>query len=472
MLAKFRPVVILIRREVRDQFRDWRIILPVLILTLIFPWLLNMTARTLTDFFMRYGGEIIGDRLLPFLLLLVGFFPITVSLVIALESFVGEKERRSIEPLLSSPLEDWQLYLGKLVASLVVPILSSYLGIAVYLVGIVRQLNWNPSLELLLLVILLTTIQGVVMVSGAVVISTQTTSVRAANLLASFIIVPMALVLQGETVAIFWGYIDLLWWVVLGELLIAGMLIRMGVVYFSREELLGRELDSINLRWSWQVFKKAFVGKARTPGEWVVREIPNTISRLLLPIGIMIGLQLAGILLGASQANSLQIPASTFQEFDQVSIFMENLEQLDFFTVKSIPYLWLHNLRALSLAAFLGIFSFGVLGILIIMLPLAIIGFIMAAVSSSLSPLVFFSAFVLPHGVLEIPVLVIAGAAILRLGATLTTPARGKTIGEAWLGAFADWTKVMLGIAVPLLLGSAILEVLITPRIALMILGS
>ena len=46
------------------------------------------------------------------LLMVVGFFPISVSLVIALESFVGEKERHSLEPLLSSPLTDAELYLG------------------------------------------------------------------------------------------------------------------------------------------------------------------------------------------------------------------------------------------------------------------------------------------------------------------------------------------------------------------------
>ncbi len=33
MLAKLRPVFIVTRREVRDQFRDWRILVPIVILT-------------------------------------------------------------------------------------------------------------------------------------------------------------------------------------------------------------------------------------------------------------------------------------------------------------------------------------------------------------------------------------------------------------------------------------------------------
>ncbi len=133
------PVWVITRREVRDQFRDWRIVFPIVLLTSFFPWLLNFTAEQLSGFMHRYGAPLIGDRMVPFLLMMVGFFPITISLVIALESFVGEKERRSLEPLLGSPLEDWQLYLGKLLAALVAPLLAALLGTLVYLVGIYRS---------------------------------------------------------------------------------------------------------------------------------------------------------------------------------------------------------------------------------------------------------------------------------------------------------------------------------------------
>src|SRR3989338_2237074 len=108
--------LIITRREVIDQLRDWRIIFPVVVLTLFFPLLMDFTAKEAVGFVTRYGAPVIGDRLIPFLLMVVGFFPISVSLVIALESFVGEKERHSIEPLLSSPLSNLQLYVGKTLA--------------------------------------------------------------------------------------------------------------------------------------------------------------------------------------------------------------------------------------------------------------------------------------------------------------------------------------------------------------------
>ncbi|HLE52349.1 MAG TPA: ABC transporter permease subunit, partial [Anaerolineales bacterium] len=128
MLNNLRPALVVARREVRDQFRDWRIIGPVFLLAIIFPSVMNYAAGQLIQLAQRYGARVELEQLVPFLLMVVGFFPVTVSLVIALESFVGEKERRSIEPLLTTPLSDLQLYLGKLLAAMVPPLLASYLG--------------------------------------------------------------------------------------------------------------------------------------------------------------------------------------------------------------------------------------------------------------------------------------------------------------------------------------------------------
>ena len=87
------------------------------------------------------------------------------------------------------------------------------------------------------------------MVSSAIVISVQATTIRAANLLASFVVVPVAFLLQGETVLIFWGNEDVLWFAIIGVTLLAGLLVRLGLSHFRREYLLGREIDTINLKW-------------------------------------------------------------------------------------------------------------------------------------------------------------------------------------------------------------------------------
>jgi len=330
LIQQLSPALIITRREVRDQFRDWRIIFPIVVLTIFFPALMNFTAKQAVSFVERYGAPLVGDRLIPFLLMVVGFFPISVSLVIALESFVGEKERHSIEPLMCSPLNDWQLYLGKLLAAMVPPLMASYLGIIVYLGGVYFQVGWYPDATLLIQIVLLTTVQALVMVSGAVVVSSQTTSVRAANLLASFIIIPMALLIQGESIIMFWARYNVLWWAIFGQVLISGLLIRVGIAHFSREELLGRELDALNLRRNWGIFKRAFLGQARSPWDWFRSEITVTVRALTIPIGFMALALVAAILIGAGQARVFVLPASllNWQQLDQG--FISGLESIRF----------------------------------------------------------------------------------------------------------------------------------------------
>ena len=78
-----------------------------------------------------------------------------------------------------------------------------------------------PEPILLAQVLALTTMEGVVMVAGAVVVLTRATSVRAANLLASFIIIPMALLVQVEAIILFQAIYDAMWGIVLALLVVA-----------------------------------------------------------------------------------------------------------------------------------------------------------------------------------------------------------------------------------------------------------
>jgi len=98
VFSKLELSFVIVKREVRDQFRDWRITLPIIFLTGVFPFIIGFVSNQVVRFVQSYDAEIIAENMIPFFLLVVGFFPVTVSLVIATESFVGEKERRRIEP--------------------------------------------------------------------------------------------------------------------------------------------------------------------------------------------------------------------------------------------------------------------------------------------------------------------------------------------------------------------------------------
>lgn len=143
--------------------------------------------------------------------MIVGFFLIMFSLVIAVETFVGEKEIDSLEPLLGTLLSNSSLYLGKLIAATALPLIASYIGIAAYLAWLFNMIQYAADTGVPIQILLFTTMEALLMVTGAVVVSTHTTSVRAANLLASFIIIPMALLLQAESVLLFRGSYGRLW---------------------------------------------------------------------------------------------------------------------------------------------------------------------------------------------------------------------------------------------------------------------
>jgi len=110
--------------------------------------------------------------------------------------------------------------------------------------------------------------------------------------------------------------------------------------------------------------------------------------------------------------------------------------------------------------------------LLVLMMPIAFLAYIAGNLAlTGSSPWMFLLALVLPHGILEIPAIILGGATILGLGATLTGQAQGKSLGEAFVIAMAGWARVTVGLVVPLFLLAAILEVYLTPRVAVWLLG-
>jgi uncharacterized membrane protein SpoIIM required for sporulation len=468
LLKKLRVALVIAEREVRDQFRDWRIIFPILGLTLFFPFLMNLTAQQMLDFVTNYGATIIGERMVPFLLMIVGFFPISVSLVIALESFVGEKERSSIEPLLNTPLEDWQLYVGKLLSSTVPPLVGSYLGMAIYLIGLAYKGITLPPADLLFLIFILTTVQAFMMVSGAVVVSSQATSVRAANLLASFIVIPMALLIQGESVVMFWADYQVLWMAVLGVIVLGILLIRIGLAHFQREELLGREIDVLNFRWGWQVFWRRFTGSAHSVREWYRVSLPQALREMRLSILVTLLVGITGLLVGYLGFRQYFLRVSPDQLQDVYQNAQLLLQAWPFGDFRPVLGIFWQNSRALLVGFVLGYLSLGVLGLLPLMATMGIAGYLLMLLSGNGLPLITFAALIVPHGIFEIPAAILSTAAVLHSGAILVTPNSTKTVGEVWLTTLADWFKIVIGLVIPLLFLAAIIEAWITPRIALL----
>jgi uncharacterized membrane protein SpoIIM required for sporulation/ABC-type transport system involved in multi-copper enzyme maturation permease subunit len=472
MFSKLRLVWLVAGRELKDQARDWRVLAPMIILVIAFPFLMNEFAKQTVDFLNQYEANLILDRFVPFSIMIIGFFPITISLVVALEAFVGEKERGTIEPMLSAPLDNWQLYFGKLLVGVATPLIASYLSIALYLVLVVRQNLTLPSPMVMLQLMLLTTAHAMLMVSAAIVISVQSTSVKAANLLASFIVLPVALLMQGEAVLLFWGNEHILWLAIVGVLIISLLLIRVGIAHFQREYLLGREIDVINMRWVWNTFWRYFMGGAKSFGQWYGSVLPAALRRiapaaLAVTLIAFISLWMGYDWIMANAAGLIN--KATPERLQKIETSISNLPDLTNLQGSlNAPFLFMNNTRAVAVIFFAGLFSFGVLGILIYMLNIGVIGGLYALFELlGMQPLPMFLAGVVPHGIFELPALMIGSAVALYMGAALVTPQTGKSMGEIILELLADWVKIFFGVVIPLLAVAALIEAYVTPGLLL-----
>jgi len=111
-------------------------------------------------------------------------------------SIIGEKIEQSMEPLLSTPITDSELLLGKTIASFLPCILMVYLGAVIFMtltdlttysnIGRIFFPNWNMAFILLIAVPL----SSILSIQLNVIISSRVNDVRTANQLGLLLFVP------------------------------------------------------------------------------------------------------------------------------------------------------------------------------------------------------------------------------------------------------------------------------------------
>jgi stage II sporulation protein M len=130
----------------------------------------------------------------------------------------------------------------------------------------------------------------------------------------------------------------------------------------------------------------------------------------------------------------------------------------------SAPFIFAHNIRAIILILLAGLVSFSVLGVLVYIVNLSTVGALLGVFQLlGYSPVTLAVYGLLPHGIFEVPALILASAAMLRIGVGLVTPQVGRSMGEVVLELLADWAKIVVGLAVPMLLIAALIETYVTP---------
>jgi len=309
-----------------------------------------------------------------------------------------------------------------------------------------------------------------VMVSAAVVISSQATSTRAANLIASFIILPLAFLLQGEASLLLFGDYDVLWLIALFLSVTTLLFVRMGIHVFNREHLLGRTIDALDVRGGWRTFWQACwpqQGVKRLYTQDIPRQLrvlwPEIIFTLLVVFG-------GGWAVGLWGAHFFPLPSEllTLPETLDLESFDTAVQEIGLLPTFSWGALLWNNTRSLLLSALLALFSLGTLAEILLLLPLAIIAYLVLQVPRlGISAGSFLAAFVLPHGVIELLAGVLATAQAMRIGVViLRAPEEGGGV-MGMVRELGHFLRLFWAVVFPLLVVAAWIEVEITPRLAI-----
>lgn len=89
-----------------------------------------------------------ADEALTLIMLAHGFaplflmVPLTLASVVGANGFAGEKERKTLEPLLYAPISDAELFAGKALAALIPAVGAAWAGFALY-TAVLNGLGWS-----------------------------------------------------------------------------------------------------------------------------------------------------------------------------------------------------------------------------------------------------------------------------------------------------------------------------------------
>jgi ABC-type Na+ efflux pump permease subunit len=166
------------------------VIVPIALLA----WLMRAAPEQALAFVSDvYGGQSIGAILarnwLPMFLVLPIFLPI----LLAAQSIGGERERRTLEPLLATPVSTLSIILGKSIAALVPAVLITWIAAALFCAGIdVVVGQWLlPDQAWLFGTLVLSPLLALFGNAMAVVVSSRVLDPRAAQNLAATTVLPL-----------------------------------------------------------------------------------------------------------------------------------------------------------------------------------------------------------------------------------------------------------------------------------------
>lgn len=172
--------------------------------------------------------------------------PLMVSSVIGADSFAGEKERKTLEGLLYTPITDLELYAAKLLVAWIPAALVSVIGCIAYSL-VIDLAAWNimgrifmPTLGLIVQAVWLAPAAAGLGLGAMVLVSSRVKSVQEATQTGSMIVLPVVVVIVSQFAGLVYFSV--------GFVLIAGLILWLidlallwfGARIFQRGEIMAK----------------------------------------------------------------------------------------------------------------------------------------------------------------------------------------------------------------------------------------
>jgi ABC-2 type transport system permease protein len=256
----------LLSKEILDVSRNLATLLPVVIASLMaltIPFAITLAIPAMTGEGLREDRDLATVSLAvggaadlgtegriqlfffqQFLLLFV-VLPLTGAMALAAHSVVGEKQARTLEPLLATPITTLELLVAKVLGALLPTLAVSTVGLVAYfgLIGLLAEPGVAPAMldaRALVLVTLVGPSSALVSLQLALLVSSRANDARTAQQFGVLIVLPAT----GLLIAQFSGAV----WLSAAELSLIGagllalwvVLALLSVLVFDRETILTR----------------------------------------------------------------------------------------------------------------------------------------------------------------------------------------------------------------------------------------
>jgi ABC-2 type transport system permease protein len=267
-------VWLVFRKDWLEIKRNWQVLLPIVVLPVIFavlfpalivllPKISPPQSTSMQDFQSLIAslppniqveiGQMTSEQILVYVMTLYFFapffliIPVMASSVMGSDSFAGEKERKTIEALLATPISDSELLLGKILVSFIPAMIITTASFAIYstIVDIATFTMFNGALLLpnavwLVMIFGVAPTLALCSIGLTVIISAKVKGFKEAQQISVILLLPiLGLVFAQVSGAIILGPLILVALMGLLALVDIGVFY-VGVKMFKREEILSK----------------------------------------------------------------------------------------------------------------------------------------------------------------------------------------------------------------------------------------